>query len=606
MKLLPFYESILRATGHSVSAEGHVSRELYGTPVMTLVDSAALVLPTQANMVNKDRAKIVMFHPLYEDLMRGPSKVLDYFRRAIRVELESRFMILILDVLSLIQRTDLHQYVSPDEADILNAAKKVDESAVKTFMKISENLDEDTRDRMLLHVYLRRGGKINGKGYRQMATVTFPFYEYLNTELQDRKDGYRFADVKLRNTDVATYKGVMEYIIPAINTEGGYSFGSNEPVAPKLHALLGAMRYLVQSFNQVASLLMRVQAESQSTEELFITNSLIPDEWAGDLEHFDRLWQEARGIPMQPGNEGDVDLHNRGFADTSNITPVATNLPDLGKDVQIRAVQPQGAQAPQPAPNAPAAKAPADAPNAATHNVSVKELMRGAFGRGVGGGQAKPQPAPVQPKVVHNPPVRATYEDREPQPITIPQQPMYPGYPGYPVAQPGMVPGMVYPGQPVQPGMIYPGQPGYPGQPPMPYGAPAQPTQQPAQAQPQQPKAGSISGMGRNLVQPPVMGGMTPAGLLANPGMPGMPYGMAPGMAPGMVPPGMAPGMGYPGQPGMTPAGMLGMGYPGQPGMVPPGMVPPGMVPAGMVPVHTPNQPFGAPGMPFMYYGSPR
>lgn len=576
MKLLPFYESILRATGHDISQEGFISRKLYGTDVATLVDTQHLVLPTQANMMNKDQLKIVTFHPLYEDLMRGPSKVLDYFRRAIRVELESRFMILIMDVLTLINRTDLHQFVSPDEADILNAAKKVDETAITMFMKIVENLDEDARDKMLLHLYLRRGGKLNGKGYRQFATVTFPFYEYLCTEPQ-KKEGYRFADVKLRNSDVTVYKGVMEYIIPAISTEGGYSYGSNESVAPKLHCLLGAMAFIVQAFNAVAGILMRVQTESKSTEDIFVTDSLIPSEWISSLDHFDVLWKEARNIPMQPGNEGDISAHDRGFADVDQIKAVDNPalIGDMSKNAYVKAIDPQAPKPPQAPQEPQASQAPKANPN-----VSVKDLMRGAFGRGAGGGGNKTEVQQPQAPVTHNPPVKATYSEREPQPPML-TPPQYPGYPGM---APGMMPMGMAPG--MQPGMGYPGMP----QPGM------MPTQPQPQPQSQEPRRGSIAGIGGSMM-PAMAPGMVPAG------QPGMMPGMVPMGYPGMAQPGMMPmpqpGMGYP---GMVPAGMApGMGYPGMaPGMTP--MYPSGMTP--MAPTTMTNQPFGAPGMPFAYYGS--
>lgn len=501
MKLLDFYTSLLQATGHNVTSDGYVNRDIGETRFPTTVAGGALVLPTREHLKNAGMGSLTLFHPLVEDLMRGPSEVLNYFRRAIRVEIEAKLSLLILDLLTLASRSELHQYLDPEEASFLDYVTKADEKTVTAFKRISDRLEDGDRDKMLIHLYLRKGGKIGEESFRQTTTVTFPIYEALKEDVKE------FAGVKLRKADVASILGVYEYIFPhcrGINEPNfeQNSFGSRDKIAPKLHSLLLAFSSLVTDLNDEIELLRRVEKRAKSKEPLFIDTSLIESEWIESLTKFNELWKEARDIPMQRGNEGELSIHEKEYANTEDTVKVPEKQREVQQPVQYQPIQqeptvnqptqPQYPQQPPPQPQptwqqtvapqqpqyqpTPPQSAPQSAPRGGGSSVSIKDVFQG------GGHPQAPMHHPVPAMAVPQPPMNQ-YPPHgmypQGQPMGYPQQGYYPpqAQGQYPMPAPTMPAPTMQPGvgyvnpqhqggyyQPVQTGLGSPGTPfGYYG-----------------------------------------------------------------------------------------------------------------------------------------------
>lgn len=440
MKLLDFYTSLLKAVGLHVSSDHAVSVPVYQEDSKVLmpaiVDQKRLVLPTRENLNKVVSENTIVFHPMNEDLMRGPSKVLEYLREAARMELEAQTAMVALNILRLCASPELHAKLSPDQAELLDVAKKADQKTIDNFLAVVDRLENKDREKSLIHIYLRRKGKLEGKTYRQMATVTFPIYEQLAA-------GERtILGVKLRIADVQSIMGVFEYIFPGLGEENAYSYGSNSKVAPKLEAVIGAV------YNTAACINAVIDLANSGESPVFEDCEPIDSEWAKQLGNFEAMINEVRMIPMQQGNEGEVSVHEQGFntVDTAPA-PAPTPRPVVQESApQAPAHIPQQpVVAPWHHQTSPSPQSAPQAPSRSSGGVSLHDVLGGA----------RPQPQAMQPPMGY-PPQMPPQQGALPYP---PQPGMYPAPYGYP--------------QPVPQGAIpYPAPGQYPQQPQAFSGAP--------------------------------------------------------------------------------------------------------------------------------------
>lgn len=309
MKLNDFYTSFLRAVGLVITQEGYVKLpvmdEVAGVSFPATINKKNLVLPTDENLTKVVGENVIVFHPLNEDLNRGPSKVLEFVRLYSRQELEVQIILLITNVLRLSASTDLHKQLTPDQSTILDVLKGVDvktlERVLEKFDAIQERLDVNSPDKSLVHIYLRRSGKVEGKAYNQVATVTFPIYELLAS------GETTILGVKLSKAAAKCLKDIFEYIFPNIADKGAYSIGSNSNIAPKFEAIIGAVATLILQLNTVIALVNTEDAK------IFAECELLDTEWMDQIGKFDAMRREITSVPMQRGNEGDVEIGEGGY-----------------------------------------------------------------------------------------------------------------------------------------------------------------------------------------------------------------------------------------------------------------------------------------------------
>lgn len=307
LNMLEFYDNVLRALNHDVSEEGHVSIiNSDDVKLPATVDNKRLVLPVPDRLKEVKENEIV-FHPLREDLTRGPSEVLEYLRRICNIEASTSIESLVLTLLFLASNTELQKTLSPDQAQVLDVAKKADKETYNRFAKIIERCDPSDLERSVVRIFLKRSGKNTetNEAFRWLATVSFPLYEALIEKPTD------VFGVKLRKIDHESIREVFEYLLPNIDKAHAYSYGSNSTQAPKLDALLGAYKNLITQTNSIIDLM--------EGSELFKDITLPNVEWmdyVGNLEVFKR---ETLLIPMQAGNEGAIDRSPDNQGATANL-----------------------------------------------------------------------------------------------------------------------------------------------------------------------------------------------------------------------------------------------------------------------------------------------
>jgi len=299
MKMLDLYENVLNSLSHEVTDKGLVNtRESDGVALPIEVDGKRLAIPMPDLMASGD-ASLIMFHPLKEDIGRGPSHVMEWLRGVASDEMSGEFAASVYTYLGTAASTDVQKTFAPEQSELFDTCTGAKTSAVKAFHAMIPKAKK--KGLQFVKIYLKRGGKDpkTGEIYRWLATVTFPFYEAFV------KDPASITGTAPSKPDIKSIKEAIEFLYPGIATDQQFSYGSNSVQAPKFDAVLGAIKNLRSQIFAVAEILNGTQ--------YFIEHTSPTMDWAkyvGNLEHFKR---EVMFVPMQAGNEGSVDsIDNEG------------------------------------------------------------------------------------------------------------------------------------------------------------------------------------------------------------------------------------------------------------------------------------------------------
>lgn len=291
MNMIEFYKSALTAGGFGTVESGGVMDHLLDPPMPAIVNKKPLMLPLNELIASQNASNYIFFHPLRENYMRGPSDVLDYYRKHATLEIESKLMCLIIGLLRLCASTDKHPELNPDQATLLRHAQKANEDTVKQFNNLVEKIFAQNKEHRLVHMYIRKSLRLGDKSYKQGTTVTFPLYETLG----EKPGKILGATVNVNSTKCI--REVMEYIFPNIGTEHAYSYGSDSIDAPKFEAVLGGIYNVASQINRVIEVMQGV----------IVGLEPINLDYAQLLGKTETIANEIRAIPVLEGNEGSDD-----------------------------------------------------------------------------------------------------------------------------------------------------------------------------------------------------------------------------------------------------------------------------------------------------------
>lgn len=346
MKIIELYKEILAAGYLYADKEGMISARIKGSTMPFLIDGKRLVLPTKEHLKNSDWSNRVVFHPLSENILRGESKVLERFRNNINMRLNYVLGMLADQLFKLVVNVGGHKHLSPDQSVILSDVKNADEKAYTAFGNLIEDMGLTNKSKCIVHIYLKKGGVVDGKKYNRAAIVTFPLYEEL---LKNQKQvfGVTIASAKHREA----IKQLLEFILPGIEKPHYFDRGSESQIAPYLDCLMQGVLGIASRINNVID---EYGQFLDSTDDLRYT-----DGWVEVFENLEQLKAEIRSIPMQAGNEGSI-------GDTATPAPAATATTAVQQPVAAQPALQMPTAIPVPPPIQPSAPgyygAPAPAP----------------------------------------------------------------------------------------------------------------------------------------------------------------------------------------------------------------------------------------------------
>jgi hypothetical protein len=322
MKLLDLYRSILKTAHLIVDAEGFVSQVRGANKEPFLVDGQRLVLPTDEQM-RAGEADTVAFHVLFEYLTRGESPVLAAYRRAVAERLHLSYLAFAGQLMTVASSQQMHAQLSPEQAEFLTCVPDADKQMFETFEKLCKAMPEGQNQKSFVSIYMKKGGMLHGKSCHRAAIVSFPLYQQLVKDGQERellmeqrkakkkqedkkKKGEEKDDpipnetygVGLRAVDRESFIRLFEYMVPGIAEQDAYSAASNSQIAPTTDALMHAVEKLAAPINDL------VDRYEDHLSDAAKTILKVEDNWVPDFVNLAPLLVEIRKIPMQAGNEG--------------------------------------------------------------------------------------------------------------------------------------------------------------------------------------------------------------------------------------------------------------------------------------------------------------
>ena len=336
MKLITLYKALLDLGGMTSDRDGFVCGKLPGSkgdshPVT--IKGKRLVLPTQKQLTTPDWSNRIVFHPLYENVLRGESQVIEKLRVLITTRINLSIAIVGTALVELASNTAEHSKLNPDQSMFLARVRMLDKNTLDGWADLCKSMDITDGKQNFVHVFLKRSGTVNGKKHARAGVVNFPVMKALCSG-EEKVFGYKPRNKAHREV----FKNLLEYIFKDILNEGAYNAGSDSSIAPYTDAMLRAFLNVIAPINDVIDLFSDIRPE--------LTDLRFNSDWVEELDKLESYHPDIRSIPMQAGNEGTALI--------KGVAPVTeTNVP-----TQQRVVHQEPVVAPAPVAPAPVAHQP--------------------------------------------------------------------------------------------------------------------------------------------------------------------------------------------------------------------------------------------------------
>lgn len=315
-KTLAFYKEILASMRYSVDDEGLISiLSPTGTMVPAEAEGKRLVLPTKARLKEGFGEEFQPFHPLSESMARrGTSPVMQHMQRTVRANLAFTFAHLAGKLLEAAVDVSQHKDLPPSANEFLKKMQGADAKLTPLFNKLIEAAHQKNK---LITVYLRNGGTYNGKKVNRLAVIRFPIMELLETE-EDKVLG---ITIKPKQRQVLL--NLLRSILPAGDDPEQYSAGSNNRVAPYLHAFLQAYLKVIVQLNKVINRYAKPMSLPIKPYPVFKEET---------LNEFADIFDE---IPSLVGNVGNTDEDEEEEALVQTTEKTTTPKVTMSKPLQV-------------------------------------------------------------------------------------------------------------------------------------------------------------------------------------------------------------------------------------------------------------------------------
>lgn len=294
MKLITLYKALLELGGMSSDRDGFVSGKLPGSkedPHPVTIKGKRLVLPTQKQLTTSDWSDRIVFHPLYENVLRGESQVIEKLRTLITTRVNVSVAIIGTALLELAGNTGEHSKLNPDQSMFLAKVRMLDKNTLDGWTDLCKSLDLADGKQNFIHIFLKRSGSVAGKKHARVGVVNFPVMKALCSG-DEKIFGYKPRNKAHREV----FKNLLEYIFKDILTDGAYNAGSDSSIAPYTDAMLRAFLNVIAPINDTIDLFSDIRPE--------LVDLRFNSDWVEELDKLETYHPDIRSIPMQAGNEG--------------------------------------------------------------------------------------------------------------------------------------------------------------------------------------------------------------------------------------------------------------------------------------------------------------
>ena len=249
-KLIKLYKNILAYAGMVVE-DDYVSFTMPKTDGMrkpAMSEGKQLVLPTEDILENFKPDEMVIFHPLREMALRGPSPVVNVYRSALNKRVNFVLTVIIDELSQLFFSEALHKSFTTKQLKLLTSIRGMDKTAKKNLASFARSELKSNLDRIFVNIYTRdNGGSYLGKKYARVGLVSFPPFRRSTTN--EPIEQFREDDEK----DYRILKEFLKFIFPECDEEETYNFGSNADIAPTFTAFISSALKVTTRINYILS-----------------------------------------------------------------------------------------------------------------------------------------------------------------------------------------------------------------------------------------------------------------------------------------------------------------------------------------------------------------
>lgn len=302
--ILDSYKQALTAFSLVVEDDGLISQKLpTGTLAPIKVDGRRLVLPTKEWQRKGYGEDYQPFHPGCEVMSReGTSPVIQMLQRQAKACITHALFMMSSGLLAVAAAKATHKDLPIECTDFLKKLANVDDATKDLFEKLVAAAVKKNR---LMTLYLKNGGKFDGKKVNRSAIIRFPIMEELQSDSKDVLGVV--VPKKQRPSLVALFK----LVVPFGDNPEEYSYGTTNRVAPYYTCLLTAYHKIATVLNQLIN-----------TYAVKLNIPVKPIELY-DLSIIETVSKHYADIPAYSGNEGKSDLQPEEASETGAIAKKA-------------------------------------------------------------------------------------------------------------------------------------------------------------------------------------------------------------------------------------------------------------------------------------------
>ena len=315
-KLIHVYKTVLAYAGMEADTNGLITNVILGNRSPAVIEEKRLVLPLSVQLKNFIPDEKVIFHPLSENILRGESLVLSYYKKALNVKINTVIGILGSSLLSIVSSPKIHQELSPEQTELLYAVKDCDAKTCSNFVEIMVSITKSRTDRCFSNIYLKRGGTYKNEKYSRVGIVNFPFYQDL---IADKVD-------KLRVKDKATFTQLFEFMFPEISIPEGYNYGTHNQTAPYFECLMQTSANLTSRLNDLINIYGKYIDRAEELK--------FDSDWLEYFSSIDKLLPDIRRVPVQYGNDGTLSITD--VKEEPQVQPTYLPPPVLQQPQQVQ------------------------------------------------------------------------------------------------------------------------------------------------------------------------------------------------------------------------------------------------------------------------------
>jgi hypothetical protein len=304
--ILDSYKQSLNAFSLVVDDEGMISQKHpTGTLTPMKVEGRRLVLPTKDWQRKGYGEDYQPYHPGCEVMSReGTSPVIQMLQRQAKACIAHALVTLGQGLLQVAVDKDTHKDLPLECTEFLKKLSNADKTTKELFEKL---VGAAVKKNRLLTVYLKNGGKHDGKKVNRSCIIRFPIIEDLKADLKDTNVLGVTVPKKQRPTLIALF----DLLVPNGENPEEYSFGTTARVAPYFISLLTAYHKTATVLNE------SIEAYAEKLHLPVKPFALF------DLDIGDIITKHYADIPPYSGNEGKTDAQPEEASETVSVAKKA-------------------------------------------------------------------------------------------------------------------------------------------------------------------------------------------------------------------------------------------------------------------------------------------